>query len=111
MQGVGNSEAAKASKNSSVQQLSTSSLQQVQYQSVGSKGLQQVSIGSRMWFGTRGRPLGAAMRTCGVSKILVMQEVWKKGVPSVDYYAILPRSRPPAVPNAIFKLIMAYKIL
>jgi hypothetical protein len=44
----------KASNLNKSQQLSTSGLQQIQYQSLKSNGFQQASIGSGIWFGTRG---------------------------------------------------------
>lgn len=45
--------AVKASKLNSDQQLSISGLQQVQHQSVTNNKIQQISIGSGIWFGTR----------------------------------------------------------
>jgi len=44
----------KASKNNKAQQLSTSSVQQVQYQSLKNNKFQQSSTGFWIWFGTRG---------------------------------------------------------
>ncbi len=50
---VGKTVAVKASKNRRVQQRSTSSLQQVQYQSIRNNKVQQISIVIGIWFGTR----------------------------------------------------------
>jgi hypothetical protein len=47
-------EVAKASNFNKSQQLSTSGVQQVQYQSVKNNKFQQVSIRIGIWFGTRG---------------------------------------------------------
>jgi hypothetical protein len=51
---VGNFETAKASDFNKLQQLSTSSLQAVQYQTVVNLRIQQLSIIAGIWFGTRG---------------------------------------------------------
>jgi hypothetical protein len=48
--------AEKASDFNKSQHLSTSGLQQVQYQSVRNNKFQQISIGYGIWFGTRGLP-------------------------------------------------------
>jgi hypothetical protein len=45
--------AVRASKNHRVPQLSTSTVQQVQYQSVRNNKLQQISTRFGIWFGTR----------------------------------------------------------
>jgi hypothetical protein len=46
--------AAKASRILKAQQLSTSGLQQVQYQSLKNRKIQQISIRLGIWFGIRG---------------------------------------------------------
>ena len=50
---VGNFVTVKAPENRKLQQLSTSGLQQVQYQSLRINRFQQISIGSGIWFGIR----------------------------------------------------------
>jgi len=53
-QAVGKNVAAKAASFNKLQQLSTSGLQQVQYQPVANSKVQQGSISPGTWFGTRG---------------------------------------------------------
>lgn len=52
---VGNSVAVKASKDRKAQQLSTSRLQQVQYQSLSNRRIQQISTSVGIWFGASHR--------------------------------------------------------
>jgi DNA polymerase III delta prime subunit len=83
---VGDFVAVKASKNHRVQQLSTSSLQRVQYQSITTNRIPQHSTGDRIWFGTRGstrrnsrKPFRfnttiiLAVETCGTLRFLQLQ--------------------------------------
>jgi len=51
---VGDFVSVKSSKNHKAQQRSTSSVEQVQYQSLKNNKFQQSSTGFRIWFGTRG---------------------------------------------------------
>src|ERR1035441_7750963 len=51
---VGNFVTAKAPENHKIQQLSTSGMQQVQYQSLRINRFQQLSPSDGIWFGTRG---------------------------------------------------------
>src|ERR1700687_462375 len=75
--------AVKAPKPNRNQQISNSSVQQVQQQSLGINKIQQISISSGIWFGTRGsevqilspRPNILQSINCGVCEIRVRRVV------------------------------------